>query len=454
MPRQRRNVVQLAGASDSPPQPPIRNHPLPSEPLALYEPLPSTFLGQLYYYLRELFRIARHGLYLFVFGVGYDLTLEERRARAPGRQAQQGQRHHPEDERDTALLGHIRNTYQLRWRPGSHSVMLCGDVVAGEQDPFAHAVAAYAHCGLDTTFTSTSKHSTSRIVAYTGSSAPTTLRSFDEPYTFPTFEHVPYGSIQAFLLTTPSYPSLRHPDIPPNTAQSALPFHWLLNLASAVTFLHSHGVAHGALALDLLWLRTDFSTALFDLTNSVYTGYNEYDEKVPIDGGQSSWGSFPFPINDVDGKYFSGATPEDAMALGKMIDVFDFGTVAWRLLTRTVEGAPGWKIPQRKAGEREWSLTELQLRFQEADDAAGAGIGRGRYMPLGLDVVRKCWRLEYRDGGEVLEAFRKMVLETGLKVRNSDEVEGVAQAVENFKMDYRPKSYLGNELFSEHGIIL
>jgi hypothetical protein len=444
MSRQRRNPVQLAPASGG-----VQHL---SE--LFHEPLPSTLLGQLCYHLRVLFHLIRHILYCFIFGLDYDLTSEERETRLAHRR-QQHRAHHSEHHdqekgQDALRLGYIRSTYELRWRPGSPSVTFWGDVVDGEHDPFAHAVTAYAHCGLDPP----PVNSTSRIVAYTGPSAATATLSSDEPYAFPTFEHVPYGTLQAFLLSSPSYPSLHHPAIPCRAVQSALPLHWLLNLASAVAFLHSHGVAHCALALDLLWLRADFSIALFDLSCSVFTVYNEdYDEDAPVGGNLPGWGSFPFPIYDVDSTYYSGATPEDAMALGKLIDVFDFGTVAWRLLTRTVEGAPGWAIPKRKAGEPTWNLVELQRRLQEGVDAAGAvtGNGRGRYEPPGMEVVRKCWALEYRNGEEVLEALRTVVLETGLRVQKSDEVEGVAQAVGEFRKDYRPKSYLGNELISKRG---
>jgi hypothetical protein len=451
MSRQRRKPDRLASGLDSL-QPPTNR---PSVPLSLHEPVPSTLLGRLYFHLHELLQLARHILYCLIFGVGYDLTPAERELSQQAQQRQQLQQYHREQEQDMVLQGYIRNTYQLRRRPGSPSVTLCGDVVAGEQDPFAHAVTAYAHCGLDPT----AEFTKSRIVAYTGPSAVTTLPSY-EPYAFPTFERPPYGSLQAFLLTAPSYPSLYDLAIPHHAAQSALPFHWLLNLASAVSFLHSHGVAHQALALNLLWLRADFSAALFDLTCSVFAAYDdEWDEVVSVNGGLLGWGSFHFPIDDTDSTYYSGAMPENAIVLGKAIDVFDFGTVAWRLLTRTVEGAPGWTMPKRKIGEHQWSITELQQRLREAIDVArtgrgtGRGTGKGRYEPPGMEVVWKCWALEYQDGGEVLKALRRLVLETGLTVQKLDEVEGVTRAVEQFRKDYKPNSYLGNELISERGYI-
>jgi hypothetical protein len=432
---------QPFSGSDKPQRP-------PSEPLSFHEPVPSTLLPRLWFYMRELFHLAKHILNVLVFGIGYDMVPlygEGALRQQKHERKQRGDEQKAQRQDDNVLLGYIRSTHELWWHPGSPTVTLRGDVVAGELDSFAHAIAAYAHLSLN----SSTAAEQSRIVRYTGQSATTIDPSSYEPYAFPTFEYAPHGSLQAFLLSTQSYPSLTHPAIPPSTAKTALPLHWLLNLASSISFLHSHGIAHRALAVDLLWLRADFSVALFDLTCAVFISHDdEWAEDVPFEGDLPSWGSFPFPINEVHTRYYSGATPEDAMAFGRAMDVFNFGTVAWRVLSRNVKGRPQWVMPKRKEAERGWSILELRRKLREA---IGTGISKSQYEPPGMEVVRRCWALEYCDGGEVLEALKRVVLETGLKVQGSDEIEGVGLAAEEFKRDYWPEGYLGEKMARQWG---
>jgi hypothetical protein len=253
----------------------------------------------------------------------------------------------------------------------------------------------------------------------------------DPDLNHPSFEFLPYGSVSAFISSTSAWPFLSHPSIPSPASQIALPLHWLLNLSSALAFLHDRNITHRSLSLDLLWLRADFSLALFDFSCAAFA---REGEETAVETELKMIGCLQFPLDEIDIAYYSA---EDALALGRAMDVFYYGTVAWRMLTRTLDGPVGWHLPVQEDGERDWSLTELRKRLADAVESSGP------YEPAGMEVARKCWRLEYRDGCEVRRALEKVVEGIGLSVAG-DAVEGVAEAVDGFKRTYRPETFLGN----------
>lgn len=234
----------------------------------------------------------------------------------------------------------------------------------------------------------------------------------DYPYSFTlslVFDYLLYGSLLSFLNKNPHPITLPFASLSPSHP-SLLSLHWLLNLTSALFFLHSHNLAHGSLSLDTLFLRSDLSLALFDLTNSEYSTLDVIDEfeQLPI--------SFPFDQTD----YVSCSEPDipaQILAFEKLKNIFDLGTVAYILLTGN-RNPPQWEMPNRDR-KRLWEMwKELKTELKPDVEAV-----RSQIEIREAEFVRKCWTLGFGNEKGALERMRILLGEKGIEVLDEDDVE-------------------------------
>lgn len=267
--------------------------------------------------------------------------------------------------------------------------VVCEEVLEGDPDPASHiqcAVKIYEHITAD--------HP--RVVRYLGTT-PSGYR----------LERLSPGPIP-WTLPQPNSPAVM-----------ALYQSWALQILSALTFLHSHGVYLNGLTNETLWLREDFTVAIARLIKASCANLRDGGNVQ----GSTSWAE----EGELDSQWSLSAVKSFAPNLREerglhlfgdfRSDLFDWATWAWRLFTgqKDLTGGDLDRSDQEEA--RDYDRRRKQLAsgtFTNFPQSSETGLG---------SVLNQAWKGMYASAEDAL-ADTKRVLRNGGANIDVDEVQG------------------------------
>ncbi|KZF20784.1 hypothetical protein L228DRAFT_284718 [Xylona heveae TC161] len=174
-------------------------------------------------------------------------------------------------------------------------------------------------------------------------------------------------------------------------------YRWAMQLLAALSFLHKHEFFHTQLYLDKLWLRSDLSLVLCNLTEASRRGnWDGCYSDPPISCALPS--DYPYCSEDQPESWH---TPKH--------DLFAFGTVLYLIQIETVLENP-----------------EDPLTPEQEEVALS--------LPTGA-ITRKCWDQLYTNAEEVVADLRAVIEAEGIEVNEQNQVitsEGLGNLMAEF----------------------
>ncbi|RBA15498.1 hypothetical protein FPRO05_12572 [Fusarium proliferatum] len=227
-----------------------------------------------------------------------------------------------------------------------------------------------------------------RIVPVIGQDAWTGLPILQKPT---------YGSLWNFLGNYESQLYATQEDSAPPTTRMKpeyrpLAYQWSLQLLSALSLIHSHGIAYGEINGENCWITA--GSLSISLAGFVGSEFHDPSTRYNLSG---------WFFTDTD--YAPDKLPLDRAVKVPTLktDMFYFGSLVYEFMTGRMPGLEDSRETRRLIVEEDW-MADLEDRF----------MGK---------IVRKCWRFEYEDIEELQGEVQAFIEACGWSIRG-DELEG------------------------------